>query len=396
MNSEDTHTHARHADGIATHRDAVDGAPSQRSPGTIRQTGCGADGSASLNAPVTPLLVRFGRMGDMVLQAPLLHLLHRRYGRPCILLSSGPWSQALYSHSDDVAEIWQLRGRHTPYVLSPERWSLVRALRRHDGPVYVSEDIEVQRRRIRALLHRAGIGEERCVFIDSESSGDDHWVDRLLELGKLTPPQFDAAAYAWREPDLLRAPQLPIYDDDRRDLDAWLKRRGIGTVPLVLIQPGNKRTNRRRRSRQTDSKAWPIERWAAVMQAIRTHHPSVHFILCGGAAETAMLREIRARCAFDRVEVATRDLPLRRLLALAELAHSMIAVDTGPAHLAAAAGCPLLVLYGEDSPARWDRRSPHGSTVVNLGGPPQRSSVEEISTEEVIAGWQQLARIVKT
>jgi len=343
-------------------------------------------------AGVTPLLVRFGRMGDMVLQAPLLHLLHRRYGRPCILLSSGTWAGALYSDNADVATIWQLRGRHTPYALSPERWSLVRALRRYSGPIYVSDDIAEQRQRIRALLTRANIGEDRCVFIEPQASGDAHWVDRLLEFGKLTPSAFDATAYPWQETDLQRAPQLPVHADDRRDLDAWLRRRGFNDAPLVLIQPGNNRTNRRRDSRQADSKAWPPDRWASVMQAIRARHPAIHFILCGGERETAMLDEIRSHCAIDRVGVATRDLPLRRLLALAERAHSMIAVDTGPAHVAAAAGCPLLVLYGEDSPARWDRRSPNGSTVINLGGPPQHSRVDQISAEEVIANWQRLAR----
>ncbi|TLY53664.1 MAG: glycosyltransferase family 9 protein [Gammaproteobacteria bacterium] len=339
--------------------------------------------------PLTPLLVRFGRMGDMVLQAPLLHLLHRRYGHPCTLLSAGSWSRALYAGSEDVAAIWQLRGRHTPFILSPQRWLLARALRRHTGPIYVSEDVEKQRRRIRALLARAGVDGERCMFIDPAAS-DVHWVDRLLEFGMLTPPAFDAAAYAWHEADLQRAPHLPIDAADHRDLDAWLRSREIDAAPLVLIQPGNNRTNRRRGSRQSDSKAWPLERWIAVIHAIRAQHPAMRFILCGGASETAMLGEIRQRCAIDRVDVATRDLPLRRLLALAERSHGMIAVDTGPAHLAAAAGCPLIVLYGAESPARWDRRSAHGSEVINLGGPPQRTRVDEISADEVISAWQRL------
>ena len=343
-----------------------------------------------MTAPQTPLLVRFGRMGDMVLQAPLLHLLHRRYGQPCILLGAGSWPRALYAGSEDVAAIWQLHGRHTPFVLSPQRWLLARALRRHAGPIYVSEDIAKQRRRIRALLARAGVGEERYVFIDPAAGSDMHWVDRLLEFGMLTPAAFDAAAYPWHETDLQRAPRLPVDEADRCDLDAWLRSRGIDGAPLILIQPGNNRTNRRRGSRQMDSKAWPLERWVAVMHEIRAQHPAMRFILCGGAPETAILAEIRQRCALDRVDVATRDLPLRRLLALAERAHSMISVDTGPAHLAAAVGCPLIVLYGDESPALWDRRSPYGRAVINLGGPPQRTHVDEICTDEVIAAWQQL------
>lgn len=390
MNWQGTRSHASQPANDATSSGVIERKFSAGNDAAIGVASRGVEDAAPARAPITPLLVRFGRMGDMAMQAPLLHLLHRRYGRPCILLSAGPWSQALYARSEDVAAIWQLRGRHTPFALSPERWSLVRALRRHTGPIYVSEDIEAQRQRVRALLARADIGDERCVFIESDE--DAHWVDRLLELGKLTPRRFDAGAYSWREADLQRAPQLPIHVEDRRDLDSWLHRRGFGDVPLILIQPGNKRTNRRYRSRQLDSKEWPIGRWIAVMHAIREQQPAAHFILCGGASETSMLRAIRRHCAIDRVDVATRDLPLRRLLALAERAQGMIAVDTGPAHLAAAAGCPLIVLYGEDSPARWDRRSPHSSAVINLGGPPQRSRVDEISAAEVIAAWQRLVR----
>ncbi|MEW5297215.1 MAG: hypothetical protein WDW36_000439 [Sanguina aurantia] len=65
----------------------------------------------------------------------------------------------------------------------------------------------------------------------------------------------------------------------------------------------------------------------------------------GAAASRAPARGHRSqdrRCA-----AATAVLPLGRLKALLEIAHSMISVDTGPAHLAAAMGCPLVVLFGE-------------------------------------------------
>lgn len=68
----------------------------------------------------------------------------------------------------------------------------------------------------------------------------------------------------------------------------------------------------------------------------------------------------------------------------------MISVDTGPAHAAAAMGCPLIVLYGAHSPAQWLPRSPSGSAVIGLGGPPQRHRVSEIALEEVLAAWDRL------
>lgn len=77
-------------------------------------------------------------------------------------------------------------------------------------------------------------------------------------------------------------------------------------------------------------------------------------------------------------------------MALAEIADGMLSVDTGPAHVAAAMGCPLVVLFGAQPLSLWLPRSPTGSAVIALGGPPQRSRVGEISPHEVIAALRGL------
>jgi hypothetical protein len=40
-------------------------------------------------APARPLVVRFGAMGDMVIALALIEALHRRYGTPVDVVSSG-------------------------------------------------------------------------------------------------------------------------------------------------------------------------------------------------------------------------------------------------------------------------------------------------------------------
>ncbi len=341
---------------------------------------------------MTPMLIRFGRMGDMVLQAPLLRLLHRRYGLPCTLLSAGPWATQLYSGNPDVGTIWQLRTRHMPFALSPQRWLLVRALRQHGGPIYISEDVPRQVERIRALLARAGVPHERCLFLtDCADIPDVHWVDRLIEFGRLTPAAYEPTDYACHEGDMQRAPFLPIEARDRVDRDIWLRQHHFDGRPLVLLQAGNNRTRRRKRSRKVDYKAWPQERWAALLRAMHERLPQAQLLLCGSAQEASLLQEIRRSSGLRNVAVATRDLPLRRLLAVAEIAHSMVAVDTGPAHLAAAGGCPLVVLYGPQSPAIWDRRSPSGRPVINLGGERPGGSVDVIDVDSVVRAWSSIA-----
>jgi heptosyltransferase-2/heptosyltransferase-3 len=73
-----------------------------------------------------------------------------------------------------------------------------------------------------------------------------------------------------------------------------------------------------------------------------------------------------------------------------QVAHSMVSVDTGPAHLAAAVGCPLVVLFGNRWPSMWTPRSASGSAVNVIGGLPYVPRVDRIAVDTVMQSWQQL------
>lgn len=60
-----------------------------------------------------PILIRFGRLSDMVMLEPLLELLHRRYGQRCWLIGSGPWARALYAAHANVARTFKVHGSQT-------------------------------------------------------------------------------------------------------------------------------------------------------------------------------------------------------------------------------------------------------------------------------------------
>ena len=339
-----------------------------------------------------PLVIRFGAIGDLVLLTPLLHLLHLRYGQPCRLVGSGAWMTPLLDGNPDIQSIWSLGSRRAPYLLEPSQWKLVAALRAlPPGPVYVCDEIALDK--LRWLLGRARIASERCVYVSEmpRLAGDEHWVDRWLRFGESTPEPFRAAANPVQTADNWLAPRLFVNAADRADLAQWLHARDLHHRPLILLQPGNKRTLKRGRLGQLgDDKTWPIERWARLAGTLAKRSPDARVILCGAPGEAGLLREIQAGVADGDVRVAAEDLPLRRLLALLEVAQAMVSVDTGPAHMAAALGCPLVVLYGDASPAQWLPRSAAGSDVLALGGPPISSRVSEITLDAVLAAWQRL------
>lgn len=339
-----------------------------------------------------PLVIRFGAFGDMVLLTPLLRMLRRRYGQACRVVGSGDWLAPLFSGHPDVRATLRLSSRKRPYWLDASQRHLVALLRAQPpGPVYVCDDWSIDK--IRWLLQRARIPEEHCVFANPDCMlrGGEHWIERWHRFGGMTPAAFANAPPA----DALQAPNAPclvLEHADRADLRAWLRAHAFDDAPLLLLQPGNKRTLKRGRAGQLgDDKQWPLANWTALIHAVLARQPQLKVILCGAPPEAALLRQIADSTRSPRVLAAGDELPLRRLLALCEHAAAMISIDTGPAQAAAALGCPLVVLYGAQPPTLWLPRSPTGSSVIALGGLPERNRVDQIGLDEVVAAFGALS-----
>jgi ADP-heptose:LPS heptosyltransferase len=339
--------------------------------------------------PLQPTVLYFARLGDMVMTTALLSFLHRRYGRPCQVIGVGSWTSGVFVGNPDVSRVWSF-GRHFPFPLTRHWPQVARALREtHPGPIYICEHHYRQLPRIRRMLAFSGIDPARCLFISETPGTVHHSVDRLIHFGKQTPAALHATDYPAPETSTGWAPRLCVVDEDRADLEAWLRSQGWAGRKIIMIQPGNHRSMSRRRARwrrlNTDDKAWPLARWVDLLQRVHERMPEALLMLRGSQEEVGMLDEVRA--AMNLESVVAVGVGLRRLFALCEAAHSMISVDTGPAHAAAALGLPLVVMYGAEAQRFWLPRSPSGSPVVGVGGPPESVRVDQISVDAVFNAW---------
>lgn len=344
---------------------------------------------------MTPLVIRFGAMGDMLLLVPMLKALEQRYGRPCDLVSSGSWTVPLMQRVPACGPVQLLTSRRAPYWFNRSQWQLVDFLRsRGPGPVYVMEPDE----KPLSLLRRGGIGPEWiCSARDLPRQPGEHIAAHGLRLASQTPPVLrDRPAQtftATASPDT----RLVLKEADRQDCAAWLSRQGLDGVPLVLLQPGNKKTMKGgKRQRGTNLKYWPEIHWAEVISAVLHRLPDARVLLCGAPSERPLAEDIVRLTAGprDRVIIATDDLPVPRLLALQGRAHSMISVDTGPAHAAAAMGCPLVVMFARRAHIAAELYAPiPTSAPVKVLQPADQSpdaSLLTISPAAVIQAWQEL------
>lgn len=335
-----------------------------------------------------PLIVRFGAMGDMVMMTPMVREIAARCGSPVDLLSSGSWTRPLLSGQPGVGTIYLLENRKLPFLFSREKRALVRSLKeRGPGPVWYC-DVE---ERTLGLLRRAGIGVELiCKARDIAPNRGEHMIEFWQRFGRRSPAGDGHGAdvdLPWGDPELRVSPA------EADSLDRWLASSGLSGRSLLLVQPGNKRTMRRGlRRRPSNTKWWPEKRWAATIQAMTRMHPEAVILMLGVPREHELNQQIVDLAGVPGVLNLARDLPIPRLLALQSRASAMISVDTGPAHSAAALGCPLLVLFGVADPARNLPRGA-GTPVRHLVGRGSNGpSILEISVEQVLSAWQDLPK----
>ena len=349
-------------------------------------------------SPLTPTVFFFCRLGDMVMVTRMLNLLHQRYGRPCQVIGTGSWTPSTYAGNPDVAGVSAFH-RHLPFLLDAAWWPVRRELRASaPGPIYVCEKHYRQLPRIYRMLRFSGVDPRRCVFLTDRPirrpiPPTEHLVDRMVALGARTPASLRAEGYPAPPQGAVDGPRLYVLESERAERDAWLRAQGFWERELILIQPGNHRTMGPRRARwrrlNTDDKWWPLERWAELLRRIHRERPEAVLLLRGSQEEVPMLQEIQT--ATDLKSVATVGTTLRQLYALYEAASSMVSVDSGPAHAAAALSVPLVVLYGAESPLYWLPRSPSRSPVVGVGGPPASRRADQVPVDAVFGAWRTVA-----
>jgi ADP-heptose:LPS heptosyltransferase len=343
------------------------------------------------------LAVRCGAFGDMVLLTALIRVLHARFHSPVDIVTSGPWSEPLLRGQPGVGEIWTVRSRKTPYWLSADQRRVVRLLRgRGPGPTWYCDGSDAAR----PLLARAGIAREFIVDVkDHPLKPGEHATEQWRRLGQITPAALEAQSGA----SLAGAPDadlaavtpgchLEVGVAQRAGLDHWLRARGLLGMPLILIQIGNKRTMRRGLRRlAVNNKYWPNERWAEVLRQVRLRCPDHAIVLLGTGPEYSLNREVMALANVAGLHNAADDLPIPKLVALLERADGLITVDSGPAHAAAAVGCPLVVLFGKALPSLYRPWGTGGADVKVLcgqvAGEPDMLGIESSS---VVDAWSNL------
>lgn len=155
-------------------------------------------------------------------------------------------------------------------------------------------------------------------------------------------------------------------------------------------------------SSQWGTKRWPTAHFAALIEKLSTR-PQTHCILFGAPSERQIADDILQACTAPVIDLVGRT-PLQDLPAYLACCTVVVSNDTGPMHVAAAVGKPIVSLYGPTTPAlgfspygvRWEEASveldcrpchAHGPHQCPLG---HWKCMKELSVERVIEGVDRL------
>jgi len=287
------------------------------------------------------LLTRCDGIGDLVCSIPAIHAIRKRFGDAELVLMVGPWSR-------DVAELipgpdrllvhapWgyrRLRAVRSDRSLSTD-WDALRKIRRErfDIAIDLRGDLltllpmlfwGIPRRVGRATR---GGGFALTQTVPPVGFGRQHEVDRTLDVAAAVGAAIDDRTATLDVSGALQKAAKQIYQDNK-----------LNPARTIILAPGA----------QWRWKQWP--HFAELVKQLLDEKKQVAIV--GAAGDASLAREIIE--AVPGVVDLTGQTDLQQLTALFSLCQGFVAVDSGPAHLAAASGAAGVALFGSSEPERF-------------------------------------------
>lgn len=182
-----------------------------------------------------------------------------------------------------------------------------------------------------------------------------------------------------------RTMSLHICEAEQQDAERLL---GGDDRPLLLLVPGANRADKR----------WPVERFAEAANTLARSH-GLRIVVCGAPGESELATSLTSLLPAGTINGPTAGVGLGVLKVLAARAALVITNDTGPRHIAAAMGAPIVSLFGPTD-HRWTTL-PGVRECAVLADPflpedlvadhhPQRCAIELITVNDVIAAGDRL------
>ena len=283
------------------------------------------------------LILKPSSLGDVVQALPVLRLLKLHFPQSEIHWWIDSTFRSLLEADPDLSGIVLFERRRWS---SPRHWDELLASIRQMRAMKFDWVIDLQglaRSGLFAWLANGGVS----IGLDDNREGARGFYDFAVPR-----PGFHAHAVDWYL-EVLRFLGVPV----RRDF-TWLPARPDAAAAVkekwrpdsarwIVLHPGARWSNKR----------WPAEHFAELVRLLARDYEDVKFAILGGKNE-APLGESIARAAPNRCLDLTGRTSLPEMTEWVRLGELTVTNDTGPMHVAAALGKPVVALFGPTEPRR--------------------------------------------
>jgi heptosyltransferase-2 len=170
-----------------------------------------------------------------------------------------------------------------------------------------------------------------------------HWTQILLDYARAIGCEPAATI-----------PEFTVRDDERRAAEAQLRVHDVGG-PFYLLHPTRGLSAHRAR--------WPVEGFVALAQRLRSRD-GLPLVVTGSRDDAPIAHAIADGAGAGVISLAGAT-SIGGFAALAERARAVVAMDSGPMHVSAAAGAPTVGIFAlqSDEPDRWAPLGAHVAVV---------------------------------
>ena len=310
------------------------------------------------------LVIRLDLIGDLVLSMTLVRALKQTYPDAAIDLLALPTSAKVVMGDPDLNEIMTYDPnvwRRPKALIHPKNWrNAYRVLRYLHAREYdIAVSVFGRWAGVLATLsgakRRVGFGHESYPGLMTDNVRGHHWrsgdhkheVDYCLELAR-------AAGAITSRTD--RIPHLFINIQAQHQLEQLLEREGlVPDKPVIACHIS---------SNNGQSKRWPVPFWALLIDKLNREQ-NAQVILTGAPDDMPLIECVTHQMQEHAFNLAGKT-SLPQLVALLKRANLVISGDSGPMHIAAAVGTPLIAIHGPTDPALSGPVSPN-ATVLRSG-----------------------------
>lgn len=278
-------------------------------------------------------------LGDVLLSTPVLEALKRQFPDASLTVLIKKRARDILVNNpfvDELLEYDAVERYHCPPWAARLALSLRR--RRFDLAVDLTGDLRSScllfaiEPGYRVGFNHVGLGFLLDRAIPYRATG--HVVDHLLKAVELIGPT-----------SVDPAPALYLTDDERGGGEALVRGAGVGEGrDYVVVSPGSNRLLRR----------WPASRFGRLSGLIRERLGAVP-VVTGSALDAELAEEVVAASGGSALSLAGR-LSVRDLAAVAAGAKAFVGNDSGPIHIAASQGTPVVGLFGPTTPTHYAPR----------------------------------------